>query len=274
MNDAWHRTVAVAQRAFDATVRSRALLAVAAGYAFVVLAVAWTTRGSGYLSLSLSLLTPLEVVVPVVAVAVGYRSILEDRVRGELAVFRTYPLSARSYVLGVFLGRLATVLLVVVVPLLIAGVSVVAFREESISVLATHATADSPLVYLRTVTLTAAFAPVALAVAIAVSAVARTTRNAIALAVGGVVVLVVGLDLGFVAGLTGGIVSPDALGSLAALSPLSAYRGLVLEVAVGPVAGDAIAGGVDPPVALLGLVGWTVAAIALAVRAAFRAGVS
>lgn len=272
MNESWGRTVAVAQRAFDTTIRSRALLAVAAGYAFVVLVIAWMTRGSGYLSLSLSVLTPLEVLVPVVAFAVGYRSILDDRVRGELAVFRTYPLTARSYVIGVFLGRLATVLAVVVVPLLIAGGSVVAFREESISVLATHATADSPLVYLRMVALTAAFAPVALAVAIAVSAIARTTRNAIVLAVGGVVVLVVGLDIGFVAGLAGGIVPPDTLSTLSGLSPLSAYRGLVLEVAIGPVAGDAIAGGVDPLPALLGLVIWTAGALAVAIRSAFRSG--
>lgn len=272
MNDSWDRTVAVAQRAFDATVRSRALLAVAAGYAFVVLVIAWTTRGSGYLSLSLSVLTPLEVLVPVVAFAVGYRSILDDRVRGELAVFRTYPLSARSYVLGVFVSRLATVLLVVLVPLLIASGSVLAFREESISVLATHATADSPLVYLRMVALTAAFAPVALAVAIAVSAVAWTTRNAIALAVGGVVVLVVGLDLGFVAGLAFGIVSPDTLSVLSALSPLSAYRGLVLEMAIGPVAGDAISGGVNPLAAFVGLVGWTAGGLAVAIRSAFRSG--
>jgi len=270
MNESWDQTVAVAQRAFDATVRSRALLAVAAGYAFVVLAIAWTTRGSGYLSLSLSLLTPLEVLVPVVAFAVGYRSILDDRVRGELAVFRTYPLSARSYVLGVCLGRLATVLLVVLVPLLIAGTTVVAFREESISVLATHATADSPLVYLRTVVLTAVFASVALAVAIAVSAIARTTRNAIALGVGGVVVLVVGLDLGFVVGLAGGVVPPEALSTLAALSPLSAYRGLVLETAVGPVAGDAIAGGIDPLAGFVGLLSWTAGALAVAIRSVFR----
>ncbi|WEL17784.1 ABC-type transport system involved in multi-copper enzyme maturation, permease component [Halorhabdus sp. SVX81] len=270
MNESWTRTIAVAQRAFDATVRSRALLAVGAGYAFVIFAIAWTTRGSGYLSLSLSLLTPLEVLVPVVAFAVGYRSILDDRVRGELAIVRTYPLSARSYVLGVFLGRLATVLPVVLVPLLIAGGSVGVFRAESISVLATHATADSPLVYLRTVVLTAIFVPVALAVAIAVSAIARTTRNAITLAIGGVLVLVVGLDLGFVAGLAGGFVPGEALSTLAAVSPLSAYRGLVLEVAIGPVAGDTIAGGVDPPAALAGLVVWTGGALAVAVRSAFR----
>jgi len=272
MNESWERTVAVAQRAFDATLRSRALLAVAAGYAFVVLALAWTTRGSGYLSLSLSVLTPLEVLVPVVAFAVGYRSILDDRVRGELAVFRTYPLSARSYVLGVFLGRLATVLMIVLVPLLIAGGSVLAFREESISVLATHATADSPLVYLRLVVLTAVFAPVALAVAIAVSAIARTTRNAIGLAIGGVVILVVGLDLGFVAGLAGGVVPPETLSTLSAVSPLSAFRGLVLEVAIGPVAGDTIAGGVEPLAALLGLVGWTAGPLAVAIHWVYRPG--
>lgn len=274
MNESWNRTVAVAQRAFDATVRSRALLAVAAGYAFVIFAIAWTARGSGYLSLSLSLLSPLAVLVPIVAFAVGYRSIFDDRVRGELAVFRTYPLTARSYVIGVFLGRLATVLLIVLVPLVIAGASLPALREESVSVLATHATADSPLVYLRMVTLTAGFAAVALSVVIAVSAIARTARNAIALAVGVVVVLVLGLDLGIVVGLAGGVVSPEALSTLTGLSPLSAYRGLVLEVAIGSVAGDAIAGGVDPLVGTVGLVGWTGGALAVAMRTAFRAGSS
>ncbi|WP_135662585.1 ABC transporter permease subunit [Halorhabdus rudnickae] len=263
-------TLVVAQRAFDSVTRSRALIAVAFGYGFAVLGFAWASRGGGYLALSMNLLTPLEVLVPLVAVAVGYRSILDDRLRGELDVFRSYPLAGRSYVLGTFLGRGAALLVIVVVPLVLATGTVLLFRVERISVLATHATADSPIVYLRMVVLTAVFALVALAVIVGISSFTASSRGGLALAVVTVLALVVGLDLGVVAGLATDVVPADALDVLLAGSPLSAYRGLVFELAVGSVAPRVVSGGIDPVAAFGSLTLWTVGSLSIAAYTVFR----
>lgn len=270
MTGAGQRTAAVAQRAFDSVLRSRALLAVAFGYALAVLGFAWVASGGGYLALSLNLLTPLAVLVPLVAFAFGYRSILDDRLRGELAVLRTYPLEGRSYVLGVFLGRAAALLVVVVTPLLVAVGVVVAFRQETISVLAAHETADSPIIYVRLLVLTATFALTTLAIAIGVSALAAGSRSAIALAVAALLALVLGLDLAVVSGLAANLVPPGVLDVVVAVSPLSAFRGLGLELVVGPVAPGAVAGGVDPLSGIVALVAWTGGALVLAGRVVFR----
>ncbi|MFB6202478.1 MAG: ABC transporter permease subunit, partial [Halorhabdus sp.] len=177
------QTLVVAQRAFDSARRSRSSVAVAVGYTLLILGIAWTSRGGGYLALSLNLLTPLAVLVPAVAVAVGYRSIVDDRVRGELDVLRSYPLAGWTYVSGTFLGLAAAVLTVVLVPLLVVSGVVVLFRVEQISVLATHATADSPIIYARVLSLTALFALVCLAIVVGVSALAASERSGLALAI-------------------------------------------------------------------------------------------
>ncbi|WP_136689921.1 ABC transporter permease subunit [Halorhabdus amylolytica] len=260
----------IAQRAFDSVTRSRALLALATGYTFAILGFAWASRGGGYLALSMNLLTPLEVLVPLVAVAVGYRSILDDRLRGELDVLGSYPLAGRTYVLGTFLGRAAALLVVVVVPLVIAMGTVLLFRIERISVLATHATADSPIVYLRMVVLTAAFALVALAIAIGISALSASSRGGLAVAVVTALALVIGLDLGVVAGLAADVVPADVLDVLLAASPLSAYRGLVFELAVGSVAPRAVSGGIDPVAACGSLTLWAVGSLSIAADTVFR----
>lgn len=260
----------VAQRSFESVLRSRALLAAAGGYALAILGFAWVASGGGYLALSLNLLTPLAVLVPLIAIAIGYRSILDDRVRGELDVFRTYPVSGRSYVMGVFLGRVAGLLIVVLVPLVLATGVVILFREETISVLAGHETADTPLVYVRLLVLTALFAVTSLAIAVSVSAVAKTSRSAVALAIAATLALLIGLDIGLVAGLAADFVEPATLDVFVAASPLSAFRGLVLELAVEPVAPGTIAGGIDPAAGLAGLTTWTVGALLIAGAAVFR----
>jgi len=263
-------TLVVAQRSFDSVIRNRALAALAVGYALAIMGFAWASRGGGYLALSINLLTPLEVLVPLLAVAIGYRSILDDRVRGELDVLRSYPLAGRSYVLGTFLGRSAILLAVVVVPLILATGVVLLFRVERISVLATHATADSPIVYLRMLTLTAAFALVALAVAVGISALSASSRGGLALAIAAVLTLVIGLDLAVVAGLATDVVPLGALEGVVSVSPLSAYRGLVFELAVGSVAPRAASGGIDPVVALGSLTLWTVGSLSIAAGTVFR----
>ncbi|WP_181686183.1 ABC transporter permease [Halorhabdus salina] len=270
MTDQRRRILSVAQRAFESVCRNRTVLAVAAGYAIAILGFAWVSSGGGYLALSLNLLTPLEVLVPLVAFAVGYHAILGDRTRGELAVLRTYPLSGRSYVLGVYLGRLAALLVAVLVPLVLASGIVVFFREESVSVIAAHDTVDTPIVYVRLFVLTAVFASTALAITIGVSALAGTRASGIALSIVSLLAILIGLDLAIVAGLATDLIGGGSLDALLAVSPLSAFRGLVLELVAAPIAAAPIAGGIHPGWATLGLALWTVSMLAIGSRFVFR----
>ena len=65
--------------------------------------------------------------------------------------------------------------------------------------------------------------------------------------------------------LSGGLVSPETLGPLVAISPNSAFRGLVLGTAVGDVFTRSAPTG-SPLVNVLGLLAWLVAGLVVAVR--------
>ena len=257
------RLLAVVDREVATVLRARAYAVVGLGYAAIVLGLGWQS-GGGFVPLTVDLLTPVELLVPPVATAFGYRAVLEDTEGKEIEALRTYPLSRLSYVLGVYLGRLAAVLVVVVTPLLLAALLVPGTAGQGSGVVASHEAAGTVLLYLRFVVLSAVFAAVVLAAAVAVSTVARTGRAALALAVVLVVVLVIGADLGIVASLAGGLVGDEGLALLIAASPASAFRGLVLGTVVSVVAsetvraGSAIANG-------LGLGAWLVGSLAVAV---------
>ena len=259
----------VAQREFLTVLRTRALLAVGVGYVLLVGGVAWLAGTGSYLALVLDLLTPVELLVPVLAFAVGYRALLGDRESGELQTIRTCPVSGHWYVFGVYLGRAVVVVGVVVLGHAVAGAAVPMSGASTLSVVASHATVDSPALYLRFVPVTALFALVALALALLVSATARSSRAGLALATGAVVALVAGLDGALLGSLTAGVVPPDAATALLGLSPNTAYRSLVFELSVAPT-------GVTVPeghAALLGgvaLVTWLVGALGLASVLAWR----
>lgn len=261
--------VAVAQRELETVVRTRLLLAFAGGYVVLTVGLAWLVANGSYVGLVLDSLAPTEALVPVLAFAVGYRSIVADRERGEVDTLRTYPLTGPRYVAGVYLGRAVATVGVVLVGLAGAGGVVALGGDEAVSVIAGHATVDSPVFFLRYVALTVAFALVTLAMALLVSAAARSTRGALALAAGAVLALIVGIDSGLVAALSGGLVSADGLTWLLAASPNSAYRALVLEFSVAPV-GAAVPVGPATLPSLLGLAGWLVASLAVAARVAWR----
>ncbi|WP_276299777.1 ABC transporter permease [Halorussus lipolyticus] len=257
------RAFAVVGRELSTVVRTRAFLALAGGFALVVAVLAWTADPIGYVPLVLDLLTPVEVLVPALALAFGYRSVLGDEERGELDVIRTYPVSRATFVLGVYLGRAAALLVAVVAPLLAVALLVPAFGGVGTQVIASHAATDSPLVYLRFVALTSLFALVLMAAALAVSTTAGTTRSGLVVAIALGVALVVGFDASIVAGLAGGVVPEGGLDVVLALSPNSAFRGLVLEIVVGGVASGAPAA--SPTASVLGLLAWLVGALAVAV---------
>jgi Cu-processing system permease protein len=260
---------AIAQREFETVLRTRLLVAFAVGYVLLSVGMAWLVAGGSYVGFVLDSLLPIEAFVPVLAFTMGYRSIVADRERGELDTLRTYPVSQWRYVAGVYLGRAVPVVAVVLLGLAGSGVVVALSGEEQASIIATHATGDSPLLFLRFVVLTVAFALVVLAVALLVSAAARSSRAALALAAGAVLALVVGIDSGLIAALTGGIVSPDGITWLMALSPNSAFRSLVLGLVVSPIGATVPAGPAVLP-SVLGLVGWLAAALAAAARLVWR----
>ena len=263
--------LAVAGRELGTVVRTRSSVALAAVYALLVVGVAWTAGLSGYLSATLDLLAPMEALVPALALAFGYRSVYDDARSGELDVIRTYPVSRAGFVLGVYLGRLAPLLVVVATPFVAVAVLVAVGGGAGSSVIASHGGADTWVLLVRFAVLTELFAAVALAVALVVSTVARSLRGAIALGVAAAVALVVGFDLGIVAALGAGPVGEGSLQWLLAASPNSAYRGLVLQTVLGAVT-TLPTPAASAPANLLGLLAWLVGALALAVVTVWPGG--
>ena len=259
----------VAQREFLTVLRTPMLLLLSAGYVLLLGGIAYLGASGAYLALVLDLLTPVEVLVPVLAFALGYRALLGDRESGELETIRTYPVRSGGYVLGVYLGRSVVVLGVVLLGLFASAIFVPMSQGTQLSVVASHATVDSPALYLRYILLTALFALVVLAVALLVSAAARSTRGGLALATGAVLALVVGLDSALVGSLAGGFVSPDQLNTLLAASPASAYRSLVFALSVAPT-GVSVPAGPTALVSGFSLAVWLVGALGLAALLAWR----
>jgi ABC-2 type transport system permease protein len=268
------RVLVVVERELRTLVRNRALLAVAGVFFAVLVGLGGAATGSagGYVSLTMDLLTPVELLVPTLAFAFVYRSVRGDDERGELDVLRTYPLSRLDYVAGVFLGRTAGLLVVVLVSLGVAGLVSGLGADEPVSFLATHSAGDTPVVYARFVVLVVAYALVATALALAVSAAARTTREALALAVGLLLAVAVGLDLLVVALLSSGVVGAGTLGPLLGVSPASAFRGLVIELAVAPALAESPpVPAASPGVSAVGLLLWSAVGLAAATLAVWEA---
>lgn len=263
-------TRAVAEREFRTVLRTPAYRVLAAGTVALLAGLTWLGGPTGYLPLVLDLSAPLEAIVPVVAFAFGYRPILGDRERGELETIRTYPPSAAEYVLGVYLGRAVAVLAVLVAGLAAAGALVPLAGPDHPRTIAAHATVDTPLVFLRLVVLVAGFALVALAVALLVSAVARSARSGLVLATLVIAAVVVGFDAALIGGLTAGLLPGDATTFLAALSPNSAFRALVFGLAVGPVGALDVPTGPGVALSLGGLALWLVGSLLVTARLVWR----
>ncbi|MFQ3295210.1 MAG: ABC-type transport system involved in multi-copper enzyme maturation permease subunit [Natrialbaceae archaeon] len=258
------RLLAVVDREVATVIRTRSYVVLALVYGAILLALSWTGGESGYVPLTVDLLTPVELLVPPLATAFGYRAVLADSAGKEIEALGTYPLSRLSYVLGVYLGRLAILLIVVLIPLFVAGLLVPGTGGQGSGVVASHETAGSIFLYLRFIVLTAVFAAAVLAAAVAVSTVARTARAALAFAVVLVIVLLIGADLGIVAGLAGGIVGEEGLAVVIASSPNSAFRGLVLGTIVSVVGSETVRAG-SAFANLVGLIGWLIGSLLIAI---------
>lgn len=261
-----YRALAVAARELRSVARTWSVIALGAVvFASVVGVVVAGSGAGGFVPLALDLLFAVEVLVPLFAFAAGYRTVLDDRASGELKAIRTYPLARVEYVLGAYLGRALFVASVLVATLVVAGIVGATLAPGRTDVVAANEAADSAWLFVRFSVLVVGFGLTTLAVAVAVSAAARSVRQALAVVVALAVAFLVGVDAGIVAGLASGL-SPDATPLLIALSPASAFRGLVLDLVVGAVsgrdAGSALGG-------LIGLVGWFGGSLVVAVLTAW-----
>ncbi|WP_255152012.1 ABC transporter permease [Halorarius halobius] len=254
---------ALVRREVATVLHTRTYLVLAAAVTLGLLGLTWVAGAAGYVPTALALVTPVELLVPALAFAVGYRAVRGDEDRGELDMLRTFPISRGTYLAGVYLGRAAALVVAVVGSLVAVLLLVTVVGGTKTDVIAAHGGADSVVLFVRFTFLTAVLALVALGMALLVSVVARSSRSALALALVAGGLLVVGLDLALVAGVGSGTISGGALGPLVAFSPASAYRGLVLESVVGAVQGGAVTG-VPAWLYGVGLLAWLVAPPALA----------
>ncbi|WP_144902767.1 ABC transporter permease [Halobellus captivus] len=267
VSDTVRNLFVIATRELRTIVRTPAILALAAAFVASVGGVAWAGTGGrgGFVPLTLDLLTFVEVLVPLLAVAFGYRSILGDRGTGELDVLRTFDVSRVSYVGGVYLGRALALVSLVVGTLLAVGLLVPTLTADIPTFLAVNEAADSGVRYVRFVALAAVFTLVVLAAVVGISATTRSVRTAFALAAALALALVLGIDTALVAGIASGLVPGDGIGVLLALSPNSAFRGLVLSTAIGAVGGAEVAAG-EPLLNGVGLLAWWLVSLSVAVR--------
>jgi Cu-processing system permease protein len=257
---------AVLVRELLTVARSRAYLALVAGVGMVSAGVLAVGGGVevGYVPAAIDLLLPFEVLVPAVAIALGYRTITDDADRGELDVLETYPVPPWAYVLGVYAGRAFALVGAVALPLAIAGLYLSTQSPPDPTTLSTHGGVDSPVLFVRFVGITVLYGLVALALALAVSALAWSRRTAIVLGILLLGTVAIGIDLVLLRGFGTGWVADQQLTAALAASPASAYRGLVFETVL-YVAFDAESGYAAPGASVAGLLCWLAAGLVLAV---------
>jgi ABC-type transport system involved in multi-copper enzyme maturation permease subunit len=251
--------------------RSRVYVGLVAGITLVSFGMLFAGGGSeiGYVPAAIDLLTPMELLVPVVAVALGYRTITDDAQSGELEVLGTYPVSAWTYVVGVYVGRALALAVALAVPLALVGFYLSTQSPADPPTLATHTGIDSPVLFVRFVALTIGYGLVTLAFALAASAIAWSRRTAIALVILLFGLVVVGIDIVLLRGFGVGWVGENQLTTALAASPASAYRGLVLETVL-YVAFDRDSGYAAPIASVLGLVAWLFLSLAVTTIAVRR----
>ena len=257
---------AVLVRELLTVARSRAYLGLVAGVSLVTAGVLAVGGGVevGYIPGAVDLLLPLELLVPAVAVALGYRTVTDDADRGELDVLETYPVPPWAYVLGVYGGRAVALVGALGVPLALAGLYLSAQSPPDPTTVATHGGVDSPVLFIRFVGLTLLYGLAALALTLAVSALAWSRRTAIVLAILLLGAVAVGIDLLLLRGFGTGWIAESQLTTALAASPASAYRGLVFETVL-YVAFDAESGYAAPAASVAGLFAWLVTGLVLTV---------
>ena len=256
---------AVFRRELATVARTPGYVVLAIGLLFVLgaLLAVGGGGGTGFVPAVVDLLLPAEVLVPLVAVVLGYRALLSDTASGEFLVIRTYPVSVAGYVFGVLLARTVALLALVGGPFFLIGVFVWLTAAPDTGIFATHTGVDSPLLFVRFLALVALLGVAFLSLSAAVSALASSRRGAVALAALVVVTGVLGGDLALLRALGDGTAA-SAIPTRLALTPNGAFRGLVFEYVIG--AAFAPDGGVvDVGRAVGSLVGWAIAGVGVSV---------
>lgn len=264
MKGSLERLSAVSKREFWTLTRTPVYVLVAVAFAATVMALALVGGVAGYVPVILNLLTPLELLLPVLAAAFGYRSVLADRESGEVDILRTFPVSRSTYVGGILVGRLTVLLTIVLTTLFLLGVAVPFLTPESSQFLRRQTSYSAPLLFVRFCVITALGTVVLFTIMMALSAISRESRRGLALVILAGVALAVGFDLAIIAGFATDLFSEALLPWLLALSPLSAFRTLVLGTVVEPAIDTPLRAG-SVTASLLALSLWFLTALAATV---------
>ena len=187
---------------------------------------------------------------------------------GRIAIVARRELRTRTYGLRAVITVVVTVGLVVVVgtvgvALIGAGIAVAIVPADIVTVYTTYEGVDSPLLLARFTVLAMAYSLAILAVALAVSAAATSGRSVLVLTTAVLLALLVGTDLVLIDGFTSGWLGEETLDVAVVATPNGAFRGLVLETALGVV--DETPRATRPLVAATGLLFWTVGGLLVSV---------
>lgn len=245
--------LAIVRREIRSLVGSPTGWVVMGGAVAAVLGVATLSAPGGYQATAVDLLVVLEVLVPAVGVALGYRAVLHDRLSGEWAVHRAMGVRPRTYLQGVFIGQVTVVGLVIGGSLTVAMAIVAAGRARPVAFLASSPAVADPSAMLWLVGLSIGYAVPIVALVMLLSVWAQRRRDAILGAVVVVGLVVIGLD-------AAAIVTAVPLPVMVVLSPGAGYRALVLTVGVGLSAPGPVTA------ALLGWAVWTLVAVGVTLR--------
>lgn len=133
--------VAVAKKDFRDAVRSRVLLGLtvlfvlfAAGYTYLFRNLPGLLGGQGENPSTVALITSMQssasLLVPLIALVIGYKAIVGERESGSLKLLLGLPHTRRDIVFGKLLGRTAVVTVSVVVGFAAAGVVALTFYDS------------------------------------------------------------------------------------------------------------------------------------------------
>ena len=261
MSSQIERFLTVYEREFATIVRNRVYGLIALGFVLSILSLTLIGSMSGYVVVVLNLLVPLEVLVPVLCAAFGYRTLLADRESGELDILRTYPLRGTVHIAGILFSRAVPVVLAIIGAFVFVGVLISVINEGAGGqYLLRRTTYNGVVLFVRFAFLTSVAAIVFLVIVTAISAAASQSQRVVVLAVFLVFGIAIGFDLvivnGFVETTFGLRVPPWTL----ALTPTSAYRGLVLEFVVKPASASPTRSG-SAVLNILGLGIWFVGSL-------------
>jgi len=166
----------IARKDFEDAVRSRALLVLtalnvlfvgAAVYVFTEVIGLQASGGDATNALLSSLLGPVAVFVPLIAVVVSYRAIAGERESGSVKLLLSLPHSRQDTVTGKLAGRSAVVAVATVVGFLVGAVLVLVF-----------ASAFSPVTYVAFLAATLLYAVAYVAIGLGFSAATGSTTKA------------------------------------------------------------------------------------------------